>query len=408
MSIRWITPLLGTAPASLIDSEADVTIVDVRNLVDKAGNSVDVVSEKIQEGVESLVKGMPTVICCDYGMSRSNAIATGVLAKFEKIEFDAALRRVLDATGEREIKLQPLSAVRAALGERPAREEQRSQRSVLVTGGNGFLGKAVRIAGGDEFGLTIPTRSEVDISLGSTQLSLLANEKEVDCIVHLANPRVYTSNIALGQSLTMLRNVIDVCLANDIKLIYPSCWEVYSGYTGLLTADESTSALPRGPYGEAKYLAERLIESCRKTEGLRCMMLRPGVIYGPGGDKPKFIYRFIDKARRSETVFTHQYNNGAPSLDLLYVDDFVAALLLALRTDFVGDLNIGTGQLTSTKKIAQLIIKKLGSSSLIKPVPIDAEVASVALDCRRAREVLDWRPILNVEDGLDRVLSEIS
>ena len=138
------------------------------------------------------------------------------------------------------------------------------------------------------------------------------------------------------------------------------------------------------------------------------MMLRPGVIYGAGGDKPKFIYRFIDKARRSETVFTHQYNNGAPSLDLLYVDDFVAALLSALRTEFVGDLNIGTGQLTSTKKIAQLIIKKLGSSSLIEPVSIDADVASVALDCRRAREVLDWQPILNVEDGLNRVLSEIS
>lgn len=408
MTIRWITPLLGTAPASLIDSEADVTVVDVRNLVDKAGNSVDVVGEKIQEGVESLVKGMPTVICCDYGMSRSNAVATGVLAKFEKIEFDAALRRVLDATGEREIKLQPLNAVRAALGERPAKEGQRSQRSVLVTGGNGFLGKAVRIAGGNEFGLIAPTRSEVDISLGSTHLSLLANEKEVDCIVHLANPRVYTSNIALGQSLTMLRNVIDVCLANDIKLIYPSCWEVYSGYTGLLTADESTSALPRGPYGEAKYLAELLIEHCRKTEGLRCLMLRSGVVYGAGGDKPKFIYSFIDKARRSETIFTHQYSNGAPSLDLLYVDDFVAALLSALRSEFTGDLNVGTGQLTSTMKIAEILIEKLGSGSLIKPVSIDADVASVALDCGRAREVLDWRPILNVEDGLNRVLSEIS
>ena len=283
MTIRWITPLLGTAAASSIDSEADISVVDVRNLVDKAGNPVDIVGEKIQEGVESLVKGKRTVICCDYGMSRSNAVAAGVLAKFEKIEFDAALRRVLDATGEREIKLQPLSAVRAALGERPAKEILRSQRSVLVTGGNGFLGKAVQVASGNEFDLITPARSELDISLGSTQLSVLANEKKVDCIVHLANPRVYTSNIALGQSLTMLRNVIDVCLANDIKLIYPSGWEVYSGYAGLLTADESTSALPRGPYGEAKYLAEVLIEHCRRTEGLRCLMLRSGAVYGAGG-----------------------------------------------------------------------------------------------------------------------------
>jgi UDP-glucuronate decarboxylase len=298
--------------------------------------------------------------------------------------------------------------VRAALGERPAKEKLRSQRSILVTGGNGFLGKAVQIASGSEFELITPGRSELDISLGSTQLSLLASEEEVDCIVHLANPRVYTSNIALGQSLTMLRNVIDVCVANDIKLIYPSCWEVYSGYAGSLTADESTSALPRGPYGEAKYLAELLIEHCRRTEGLRCLILRSVAVYGAGGDKPKFIYSFIDKALRSEMILTHQYCNGAPSLDLLYVDDFVAALISALRSEFIGDLNIGTGQLTSTKKIAQLIIKKLGSSSLIKPVSIDAEVASVAMDWRQAREVLDWRPILSIEDGLNRILSEIS
>ena len=35
MTIRWIPPLLGTAPASSIDSDADITVVDVRNLVDK-------------------------------------------------------------------------------------------------------------------------------------------------------------------------------------------------------------------------------------------------------------------------------------------------------------------------------------------------------------------------------------
>jgi predicted protein tyrosine phosphatase len=99
LTIRWITPLLGTAPASSIDSEADISVVDVRNLVDKAGNPVDVVREKIQEGVESLVKGKQTVICCDYGMSRSNAVAAGVLATFEKMDFDAALLKVIDARG---------------------------------------------------------------------------------------------------------------------------------------------------------------------------------------------------------------------------------------------------------------------------------------------------------------------
>jgi nucleoside-diphosphate-sugar epimerase len=406
MTIRWITRQLGTAPASAVEADSDLSVIDVRNLVDKAGNSVEVTRQKIQEGLDSISQGRRTVICCDYGMSRSNAIAVGVLANFENISFAAALRKVLEATGETEIKLQPLGAVREALGEGLKEESAKSQRTILVTGGNGFLGKSFQAASGGEYKLVTPSSNDLDIASGSTQLSLMANEANVDCIVHLANPRVYTSNVALGNSLTMLRNVIDVCLANNIRLIYPSGWEIYSGYSGTLAANESTPALPRGPYGEAKYLAELLIDHCRRTENLSCLTLRSGPVYGAFGDKPKFIFNFISKALRGETISTHEYKNGAPSLDLLYVDDFVAALLAALKSDFTGDLNTGTGQLTSTKEVAKMVVEKLGSKSQVEQVTIDTGVASVAMNWRKAREVLNWQPVIEVEDGIERVLSK--
>src|SRR3972149_1542382 len=85
MTIRWITPLLGTAPALLFHQEADMNIIDVRDLVDKAGNRADAVRQKITEGCESLREGKKTVVCCDYGISRSNAIAVGILALSESI-----------------------------------------------------------------------------------------------------------------------------------------------------------------------------------------------------------------------------------------------------------------------------------------------------------------------------------
>ena len=71
---------------------------------------------KITEGCDSLRAGKKTVVCCDYGISRSNAVAVGILAMHEAIPFEAAVRRVLDATGEKEIKVDPLQAVRRALG----------------------------------------------------------------------------------------------------------------------------------------------------------------------------------------------------------------------------------------------------------------------------------------------------
>ena len=99
MSIRWITSHLGTGPALLVRQEADMNIIDVRDLVDKAGNRSEAVRQKITEGCDSLRTGKKTVVCCDYGISRSNAVAVGILAMHEAISFEAAVRRGVGGNG---------------------------------------------------------------------------------------------------------------------------------------------------------------------------------------------------------------------------------------------------------------------------------------------------------------------
>ena len=407
MSIRWITPHLGTGPALQVRQEADMNIIDVRDLVDKAGNRFDAVRQKITEGCDSLQAGKKTVVCCVYGISRSNAVAVGILAMYESIPFEAAVRRVLDATGEKEIKVDPLQAVRQALGV-DKKHSHHQKRRVLVTGGNGLIGKLTCRKLAEEFEVFSPSRNELDLQLGSTQLDLLVGEGEIDCIVHLANPRIFTSNIALGDTLTMLRNVLDVCVARDIKLIYLSSFEVYSGYrTSHLLADESLPLLPKGPYGETKYLAEMLIEHCRRTQGLRCTMLRSSPAYGIGNDRPKFIYTFIDKIKRSQRVVTHRYNNGAPALDLLYIDDLVSALVKAVGSDFSGNLNIGTGVTTSTLEIAEILREFLNGKVDIDSITISGDTACIAMDARLASEKLGWQAAIGIKKGLQNIVSII-
>jgi nucleoside-diphosphate-sugar epimerase len=408
VKVRWITPLLGTAAAADIEGLTGVCIVDVRDLVDKAGNDQDAVRAKIRQGVDGVARGVKTIVCCDYGTSRSNAVATGILASSEGYSFEAALRQVQERTGETEIKLEPLKAVRAALGLGSEPRRAVASRAVLVTGASGFLGRSLVPSLGDESRVVAPTRSQLDVALGSTQLDMLASDHDVGCVVHLGNPRVYTSNAAIGQTLTMLRNVIDVCLARDICLIYPSSWEVYSGYAGTMCADESTSPLPRGPYGESKYLAEKLIDHARKSAGLRCGVLRSSPVYGCGGNKPRFLYNFIEKALRSMPIVTHRYRTGPPALDLLYVDDVVSALVKMVGTSFDGALNIGTGILTTTLRIAEMVTGRLGSGSTIEQISLDADFASVSMDWRRAHQQLGWKPTVSLDIGLDRILSEIN
>lgn len=407
MRVCWITPLLGTAPAEELRSASGIQIIDVRDLVDKAGNRTDAVKEKIMQGVQSLQAGNRTIVCCDYGISRSNAVAVGILVMYEAIPFEAAVRRVLEATGEKEIKVDPLQVVRRALGV-DKKQSQHQMRRVLVTGGNGLIGKPTCQKLAEEFDVIAPRRSELDLQLGGTQLDLLVGEREIDCIVHLANPRIYTSNIALGDTLTMLRNVLDVCVARDIKLIYLSSFEVYSGYrTSHLLADESLPLLPKGPYGETKYLAEMLIEHCRRTQGLRCTMLRSSPAYGIGSDRPKFIYNFIDKIKSSQRVVTHRYNNGAPALDLLYIDDLVSALVKAVGSDFSGNLNIGTGVITSTLEIAEILREFLNGKVDIDSITISSDAACIAMDARLASEKLGWQAAIGIKKGLQNIVSII-
>jgi len=408
MSILWITPQLGTAPALLVQPDHELNIVDVRDLVDKAGNRAESVRKKIDAGCAFLREGKKVVVCCDYGISRSNAVAVGILALYESIPFEAALRRVLDSTGGKEIKIAPLQAVRLALGQ-DKKKSSREKPNLLVTGGNGTLGKPTILKLKERFAVVGPDRAELDLRTGSANLNLIVGENNIDCIVHLANPRVFTSNIALGDTLTMLRNVLDVCTAHRLKLIYLSGWEVYSGYRSTcLRADESIPLFPKGPYAETKYLCELLIEHCRRTQDLDCAMLRSGPVYGVGSDKPKFIYNFIDKIKRSQTIKTHRYANGLPALDLLYIDDLVDAIARAVDNDFAGNLNIGTGILTPTRRVAEMLRDLLYGQNEIDSALIEGDSACIAMDAGRAELEIGWKATVALEDGLRRIVSHLN
>ena len=79
----------------------------------------------------------------------------------------------------------------------------------------------------------------------------------------------------------MLRNVLDACANNDVPVFLPSRWEIFSGYKGWqILADESTPLRPSGPLGDAKFLAEQLVEQFVRRSGIRATVIRSGLVYG--------------------------------------------------------------------------------------------------------------------------------
>ena len=405
--IRWITENLGTAPWDRLDAPSGVHVLDARDLIDKEGNSPALVKSKIDEALRHLQTGKKVIVCCDYGMSRSNAIAAGILAAYETLEFKQAVQRVISATGEKAIKISVLSAVCQALDEKREREAAGPDagRRLLVTGASGFIGSSVMGELQQNYEVVSPTRQEIDLLRDPIALDLLVKERGIDTVLHLASPRVYTSNESMGTSLVMLKNVLDVCAENSLFLICFSSWEVYSGYKTMeLQADETLDPCPGGTYGQTKVLCETLLRHYHRRYGVAHTLLRSSPVYGPQGDRPKFIWNFLQKALRNEDIVAHRYLNGFPSLDLLYIDDLRSAILAAIARRVQGAINLGTGTATSTTEVAQRIVEQVRSRSVIRHHEISGYAGNIVMDIRRAGETLGWRPEIDLARGLEDII----
>lgn len=404
--IKWITENIGTAAYLEAIETKDISIVDVRSLVDKSGNSNKPVLDKINEALSLLNNGAKVVICCDYGMSRSNSIAAGVLSKYKGMPFNQAVRLIMQITQESDIKIEVLSSVREALQDKSSKEIKDNKKRIFVTGASGFLGTSLVPELMKQNIIFKPTSKELNLLENLAEIDLYVKENNITHILHLANPRIYTTQSAFGEALTIFKNVLDVCKENNIKLIYPSGWVVYSGYkTESLLASENLPLSPKGLYAETKYLCEILLKQYQQIYGLECCILRSSPVYGNSYDKPKFIYNFIDKALKNEIIKTHKYLNGFPKLDLLYIDDLIKIFIKVIDQDYSGELNIGSGKGTSTNEIAQIIKELLGSKSIIEHNEIEEYSPNIIMDISKANKLFDWKSQISIEEGLKAVIS---
>lgn len=408
--IRWITQNLGTAARDQIDDSSGIEIVDVRHMVDKEGNSREVALAAVADTVALLRQGKRVVVCCDYGMSRSNAVAAGALTVHDNMKFGDAVRKVIDCTGEQEIKPEVLFAVEEAISRQAGVESSSTSKDphrVLITGGSGFIGKRLIERLSRTCTVIAPNRNELDTTKGSAELSLLVKQHRVGQLVHLASPRIFNSNAAMGHMLVALKNVIDACRPHQVKIIFVSGWVVYSGYRShSLLAGESLPANPKGEYGLAKWLCERLLDQEKVTyPDFDYTIVRLAPVYGAGSDKPRFIHRFIDLAGRGDTIVAHRYSNGLPTLDLTHVDDAVSALALVVESGAGGAFNIGAGLGVSTTAVAETIVQLMNSRSKIAHHEVEEFAPNVVMDSTHARNVLGWRPVARLETELRKLIT---
>ncbi len=401
--IRWIDNTLGTA-AFEDPATAGHEVLDVRGLVDGPANAAAALRERIDAGLALLYRAGKLVVCCDYGISRSNTIASAILSKRDGLPFDEALAFVQKQVGEMRMEYGIVQTVRAALG--PVTEVPVTKGRVLVTGGTGFLGQWLQRVAGDRFELIRLGSKELDLVSSPFALDAMVRKLRPETVIHLANPRIYHTHEIVGQALAMLRNVAEVCREHGAHLVYPSGWVIYSGRKneGDIVVGDDDPPLPYGNYAMSKALSEQMLDCLSRAGSIKACVLRITPIYGEGSTLPRFLFRTAEALRAGQPVTTHCYLNGRPRLQLLHARDAALALALAAEKKAEGRFNIGGTEALTTREIAAVMAEVLGTPFESREIQLQAAVANITLDTTKARDVLGWAPRIGLKQGLAELL----
>ncbi|MDQ3716179.1 MAG: SDR family oxidoreductase [Actinomycetota bacterium] len=162
---------------------------------------------------------------------------------------------------------------------------------------------------------------------------------------------------------------------------------------------------PRGVYDEAKRFAEALTMAYRRTHGVDTAIVRIFNCFGPRmrPDDGRAIPTFIRQALMGEPITVA--GDGSQTRSVCYVDDLVAGLLLLLRSDLPGPVNIGNPHELSMLALAEQIRALTGSSSEIAFIARPTDDPTVRQpDITLARSELGWEPKVELDEGLRRTI----
>jgi len=301
-------------------------------------------------------------------------------------------------------------------------------KSILVTGGAGFIGSHivdrllkegayVRILDDLSNGnlVNVPNADKVEFQKGDIRndSDIRRALEGVDLVFHEAaqiNPAravkepIYDFEVNARGTLNLLLSSVKCGVK---KFIMASTNTYGDTDTESVSEEFSTLSEPRSllsPYAAAKVSAEAYLKTINDEFGMPTVRLRYFNVYGPrqttkseSGVIAIFTEQILSK--KPITIF----GDGTHTRDFIHVSDVVEAnMLAALKEQANGEVfNVGTGIETSVVELAKLIIKITGNSVPIKHGPSRAaDFKRAKADLRKAKKALGFQPKTNLQDGL--------
>lgn len=241
---------------------------------------------------------------------------------------------------------------------------------------------------------------------------------EVDAIMNLACPAspVHYQKFPVQTIKTSILgaiNVLDLATKLNVPVFQASTSEVYGDPT--ISPQNETywgSVNPigiRACYDEGKRSSETLFFDFHRQFGTEIKVARIFNTYGPrmSLNDGRVVSNFIVQALRDEPISI--YGDGTQTRSFCYVSDLVEGFikLMFSKAEITGPINLGNPIEFTMLQLAEEIIKLTNSNSKIAfhDLPQD-DPKQRKPDISKAKQLLDWEPVVDLSDGLERTIQE--
>ena len=303
-------------------------------------------------------------------------------------------------------------------------------KTILVTGGSGFLGSKLceeLLKRGNDVvcvdNFYTGTKRNIRHLLSDHRFELMRHDVsfplyvEVDEIYNLACPAspVHYQKDPVQTVKTCVHGAINMLgLAKRIgaKILQASTSEVYGDPAVHPQVEEYWGNVNpiglRSCYDEGKRCAETLFNSYRLQCDLDIKIVRIFNTYGPGmhPNDGRVVSNFILQALQNQDITI--YGDGSQTRSFCYRDDLVEAMIRMMGTpdDVTGPVNLGNPDEFTILELAQLVLEIVGGSSKIvrRPLPAD-DPRQRRPDITLAEKLIDWRPTTPLREGLKKTVA---
>ena len=297
---------------------------------------------------------------------------------------------------------------------------------ILITGVAGFLGshladkfigKDYEVIGMDN--LLTGTMDNINHLLPKQNFSFYHHDVtkfvhvpgHLDYILHFASPaspidylKMPIQTLKVGSLGT--HNLLGLAKEKEARMLIASTSEVYGDPLVHPQTEDYWGNVnpigPRGVYDEAKRFQEAITMAYHNYHGLETRIARIFNTYGPRMrvDDGRALPAFFSQAIRGDDITV--FGDGSQTRSFCFVSDFVEGIYRLLLSDYHLPVNLGNPNEISINQAAEEIIALTQSNSKLTNLELPKDDPKVRRpDISKAKELLDWSPIISRKEGLE-------